>query len=51
MGDLSIRQAMSYLDNWLARANSGPVDDLEKLPYVCAAMEQLEQRKKYWNEH
>ncbi|TYJ13839.1 hypothetical protein E1A91_A10G076700v1 [Gossypium mustelinum] len=49
--DLSVRQAMSDLDGWLARADSGLVDDLEKLPYVCAAMEQLEQRKKYWNEH
>ncbi|KAF2301791.1 hypothetical protein GH714_029359 [Hevea brasiliensis] len=26
------------------------VDDLEKLPYVYAAMDQLKQRKKYWNE-
>ncbi|KAF7801850.1 RING finger protein 10 [Senna tora] len=49
--DLSVRQAMSDLDGWLAKADSGLVDDLEKLPYVCAAMEQLEQRKKYWNEH
>ncbi|XP_039026072.1 RING finger protein 10-like isoform X2 [Hibiscus syriacus] len=49
--DLSVRQAMSDLDSWLARADSGLVDDLEKLPYVCAAMEQLEQRKKYWKEH
>ncbi|KAK8619002.1 hypothetical protein V6N13_132972 [Hibiscus sabdariffa] len=49
--DLSVRQAISDLDSWLARADSGLVDDLEKLPYVCAAMEQLEQRKKYWKEH
>ncbi|XP_057982569.1 uncharacterized protein LOC131167725 isoform X2 [Malania oleifera] len=49
--DLSVREAMSELDGWLARADSGLVDDLEKLPYVCAAMEQLEQRKKYWKEH
>ncbi|KAK9225354.1 hypothetical protein WN943_010395 [Citrus x changshan-huyou] len=48
--DLSVRKAMSDLDGWLAKADSGLVDDLEKLPYVCAAMEQLEQRKKYWNE-
>lgn len=48
--DLSFRQAMSDLDSWLARADSGLVDDLEKHPYVCAAIEQLEQRKKYWNE-
>lgn len=47
--DLSVREAMSDLDSWLARADSGLVDDLEKLPFVCAAMEQLEQRKKYWN--
>ncbi|XWS17421.1 hypothetical protein CRYUN_Cryun33cG0065900 [Craigia yunnanensis] len=51
MGDLSVRQAMSDLNSWLARVDSRLVDDLEKLPYVCAAMEQLEQRKKYWNEH
>ncbi|XP_050384380.1 uncharacterized protein LOC126800991 isoform X2 [Argentina anserina] len=49
--DLSVRKAISELDAWLVRADSGLVDDLEKLPYVCAAMEQLEQRKKYWNEH
>ncbi|CAH9125159.1 unnamed protein product [Cuscuta epithymum] len=48
--DLSVREPMSDLDSWLARADSGLVDDLEKLPYVCAAMEQLQQRKKYWNE-
>lgn len=49
--ELSVREAMSDLDSWIARADSGLVDDIEKLPYVCAAMEQLEQRKKYWNEH
>ncbi|XP_010660682.1 uncharacterized protein LOC100248015 isoform X2 [Vitis vinifera] len=49
--DLSVREAISDLDSWLVRADSGLVDDLEKLPYVCAAVEQLEQRKKYWNEH
>ncbi|CAA0823506.1 RING/U-box superfamily protein [Striga hermonthica] len=47
--DLSVREAMSDLDSWIARANSGLVDDIEKLPYVCAAIEQLERRKKYWN--
>ena len=49
--DMSVREAISALDNWLVRADSGLVDDMEQLPYVCAAMEQLEQRKKYWNEH
>lgn len=49
--DMSVRKAISDLDGWLARADSGLVDELEKLPYVCAAMEQLEQRKKYWDEH
>ncbi|KAL2320385.1 hypothetical protein Fmac_029354 [Flemingia macrophylla] len=48
--DLSVRHAISDLDGWLARADSGLVDDMEKLPYVCAAMQQLEQRKRYWNE-
>lgn len=48
--DLSVRKAISELDGWLVKAESGIVDDLEKLPYVCAAMEQLEQRKKYWTE-
>ncbi|XP_057530861.1 uncharacterized protein LOC130809206 [Amaranthus tricolor] len=47
--DLSVREAISALDSWLVRADAGLVDDLEKLPYVCAAMEQLKQRKKYWN--
>ncbi|KAI3463149.1 hypothetical protein Pfo_019812 [Paulownia fortunei] len=49
--ELSVREAMSDLDSWIARANSGLVDDIEKLPYVCAAIDQLERRKKYWNEH
>lgn len=49
--DLSVRKAISDLDGWLAKADAGEVDDLEKLPYVCAALEQLEQRKKYWNDH
>lgn len=49
--ELSFREAMSDLDSWIARAHSGLVDDIEKLPFVCAAMEQLERRKKYWNEH
>uniref|UniRef100_A0A7C8Z3L0 RING-type domain-containing protein n=1 Tax=Opuntia streptacantha TaxID=393608 RepID=A0A7C8Z3L0_OPUST len=49
--DLSVREAISDLDNWLARADSGLVDDLERLPYVCAAMEQLRQRQKSWNAH
>ncbi|KAH6781843.1 hypothetical protein C2S52_001363 [Perilla frutescens var. hirtella] len=49
--ELSVREAMSDLDGWIARADSGLVDDIEKLPYVCAAMEQLKRRKKYWNEH
>lgn len=49
--ELSVREAMSDLDSWIARADSGLVDDIEKLPFVCAAMEQLERRKKYWNKH
>ncbi|KAF5755436.1 putative RING-finger protein Mag2/Rnf10 [Helianthus annuus] len=48
--ELAVRKAMSELDSWLARAESGLVDDLERLPYVCAAMEQLEERKKNWKE-
>lgn len=48
--ELSVRNAISDLDSWLAKADSGLVDDLEKLPYVCDAMEKLEQRKRYWNE-
>ncbi|XP_073022197.1 uncharacterized protein [Primulina eburnea] len=47
----SVRESMSDLDRWIARADSGLVDDIEKLPYVCAAIKQLEQRKKYWNAH
>lgn len=49
--DLSVREVISELDNWLARADSNLVDDLSMLPYVCAAREQLEQRKTNWNEH
>ncbi|KAI3825247.1 hypothetical protein L1987_06728 [Smallanthus sonchifolius] len=49
--ELAVRKTVSDLDSWLARAESGLVDDLERLPYVCAAMEQLEERKTYWKEN
>ncbi|CAH2045335.1 unnamed protein product [Thlaspi arvense] len=49
--DLSVRQAVSELDGWIARADPGLVEDLEKHLYVNAALERLEQRKLYWNEH
>ncbi|KAK9117707.1 hypothetical protein Sjap_016654 [Stephania japonica] len=48
--DLSVREASIELSDWLTRAESGLVDDRERLPYVCAAIEQLEQRKKGWTE-
>lgn len=48
--DLSIGEAYAELKDWLARAESELVDDLQQLPYVCAALEQLEQRKKFWTE-
>ncbi|WOL11466.1 RING finger protein 10 isoform X1 [Canna indica] len=46
--ELSVREAKSDLEFWLHKADSGVVDDLEKLPYVCAALEQLEERMKMW---
>lgn len=49
--ELEVRKAMSELDSWLARADSGLVDDLERLPYVCTAIEQLVERNKYWKEN
>uniref|UniRef100_A0A1J3CSL5 RING finger protein 10 n=1 Tax=Noccaea caerulescens TaxID=107243 RepID=A0A1J3CSL5_NOCCA len=49
--DLSVRQAVSELDSWIARADPGLVEDLEKHLYVNAALERLEQRKLYWNQH
>lgn len=49
--ELSVREAKLDLNNWLHKAESGLVDDLEKLPYVCAALEQLEDRMKNWMEH
>ncbi|KAF9618945.1 hypothetical protein IFM89_002940 [Coptis chinensis] len=48
--DLSVGEAYSELKDWLVRAESGLVDDLQHIPYVCAALEQLEQRKKFWTE-
>lgn len=48
--DLSVRQAVSELDGWIARADPGLVDDLEKHLYVNAALERLEERKLYWKE-
>lgn len=47
---LSVREGKSDLSFWLHKADSGLVDDLEKLPYVCAALEQLEERMKMWRE-
>ncbi|XP_062219158.1 uncharacterized protein LOC133918996 [Phragmites australis] len=49
--ELSVREAKSDLINWLHLADLGLVDDLEKLPYVSAALEQLEERMKYWTEY
>ncbi|XP_008791034.2 RING finger protein 10 [Phoenix dactylifera] len=48
--ELSVREAKSDLNNWLHKADCGLVDDLEILPYVCAALEQLEDRMKNWME-
>ncbi|KAF3791080.1 RING finger protein 10 [Nymphaea thermarum] len=49
--ELSVREAKLELNDWLAKAEVGKVEDLELLPYVCAALEQLDQRKKLWTEH
>jgi Zinc finger, C3HC4 type (RING finger) len=49
--DFSVQEAKTNLMDWLKRADSGIVDDLEKLPYVCAALEHLEDRRKYWTEY
>lgn len=49
--DFSVQEAENDLTDWLQRADSGMVDDLEKLPYVCAALEHLEERRKYWTEY
>ncbi|KAK1259238.1 hypothetical protein QJS04_geneDACA021794 [Acorus gramineus] len=49
--EMSVREAKRDLNDWLAKADSGLVDDLEKLPYVCAALEQLDLRMKRWQDH
>jgi len=49
--ELSVREAKLDLSNWLHMADLGLVDDLEKLPYVSAALEQLEERMKHWIEY
>ncbi|KAF0934817.1 hypothetical protein E2562_028824 [Oryza meyeriana var. granulata] len=49
--ELSVREAKSDLSNWLHMADLDLVDDLEKLPYVSLALEQLEERMKYWSEY
>jgi hypothetical protein len=49
--ELSFRESKSDLSNWLHMADLGLVDDLEKLPYVSAALEQLEDRMKHWTEY
>lgn len=48
--ELSVREAKSDLNNWLCEADRGLVDDLEILPYVCAALEHLDDRMKNWME-
>ncbi|XP_077229831.1 RING/U-box superfamily protein [Tasmannia lanceolata] len=48
--ELSVWEAKLGLHDWLVKAESGLVEDLEQLPYVCAALEHLEQRKKCWVE-
>ncbi|KAG0455111.1 hypothetical protein HPP92_024403 [Vanilla planifolia] len=48
--ELSVRDAKAALLDWLNKAEAGVVDDLEKLPYVCAALEQLDERMKIWKE-
>lgn len=49
--EMSVRDAKLSLNEWLAKAECDLVDDLERLPYVCAALEQLDQRMKIWDEH
>ncbi|KAK8944302.1 E3 ubiquitin-protein ligase RMA1H1 [Platanthera zijinensis] len=49
--ELSVRDAKTSLADWLSKAEMGIVDDMEKLPYVCAALEQLEERIKKWVEN
>lgn len=49
--EIYVQEAKSALSNWLIKAESGLVDDLERLPYVCAALEKLEERIKNWMEH
>ncbi|CAM0945678.1 unnamed protein product [Alopecurus aequalis] len=49
--ELTVREAKLDLSKWLHRADLGLVDDLENLPYVSAALEQLEERMKYWCEY
>ncbi|XP_078441329.1 RING/U-box superfamily protein isoform X2 [Wolffia australiana] len=49
--ELSVREARRDLDDWLAKVNAGLVDDLERLPYVCAALEQLDKRMQTWADH
>lgn len=46
--ELSVSDAKTGLADWLCKAETGTVDDLEKLPYVCAALDQLEERIKKW---
>lgn len=49
--ELSVRAAKMDLNDWLGKAEHGLVEDMEQLPYVSAALEHLEQRKKCWDEH
>ncbi|XP_020573593.1 RING finger protein 10 isoform X2 [Phalaenopsis equestris] len=48
--EMSVRDAKTDLTDWLCKAEAGIVDELEKLPYVCVALEQLEERMRKWME-
>eukprot|EP01018_Ginkgo_biloba_P017369 Gb_01733 [translate_table: standard] len=47
----SASMASLELTRWVHRVQSEGGEDLELLPYVYAATDQLEQRKKAWTEH
>ena len=49
--ELSASKAAFELTSWIEKVQSEGGEDLELLPYVYAARDQLEERKKAWTGH
>ncbi|EFJ21418.1 hypothetical protein SELMODRAFT_443565 [Selaginella moellendorffii] len=49
--EMTTNNAVSELTAWAERAQSGDDEDIEQLPFVFAAIDELKSRKAAWDEH